>query len=153
MDIDRPDSEGVGEIVVRGGNVMKGYFKNPQATSEVIRDGALYTGDLGRLDKDGYMTIVGRKKSVIVTAGGKNVYPDELESLLGASRMILECIVMPVDDRKGNSRPGAVIVPDYDTIVSMQGRLGTGERGDDPRDDRRGDQACQRRSRRLQAHT
>ena len=121
VDIDRPDAEGVGEIVVRGGNVMKGYFKNPEATAEVLRDGALYTGDLGRLDKDGYLTIVGRQKSVIVTAGGKNVYPDELESLLGASRMILECIVMPVDDRKGNSRPGAVIVPDYDAIVSMRG--------------------------------
>ncbi|MCK4550000.1 MAG: AMP-binding protein, partial [Candidatus Krumholzibacteria bacterium] len=124
VNIDRPDAEGVGEIVVRGGNVMKGYFKNPEATSEVLRDGALYTGDLGRLDKDGYLTIVGRKKSVIVTAGGKNVYPDEIESLLGSSRMILECIVMPVDDRKGNARPGAVIVPDYDAIVSAQGGTG-----------------------------
>lgn len=124
IDIDDPDAEGIGEIVVRGGNVMQGYFKNPEATAEVLRNGALYTGDLGRLDKDGYLTIVGRKKSVIVTAGGKNVYPDELESLLGASRMVLECIVMPVDDRKGNSRPGAVIVPDYDAIVSMQGGTG-----------------------------
>lgn len=121
IDIDQPDDEGVGEIIVRGGNVMKEYYKNPEATSEVLRDGALYTGDLGRIDGDGYLTIVGRKKSVIVTAGGKNVYPDELESLLAASRMILECIVMPVDDRKGNSRPGAVIVPDYDAIVSMRG--------------------------------
>lgn len=124
VNIDQPDAEGVGEIVVRGGNVMKGYFKNPEATSDVLRDGALYTGDLGRLDKDGYLTIVGRKKSVIVTAGGKNVYPDELESLLGSSRMILECIVMPIDDRKGNSRPGAVIVPDYDAIVSARGGTG-----------------------------
>ncbi len=121
IDIDQPDAEGVGEIVVRGGNVMQGYFKNPEATAEVLKNGSLYTGDLGRLDKDGYLTIVGRMKSVIVTAGGKNVYPVELESLLGASRMVLECIVMPVDDRKGNARPGAVIVPDYDAIVSMQG--------------------------------
>jgi long-chain acyl-CoA synthetase len=98
---------------------MKEYYKNPEATSDVLRNGALYTGDLGRLDSDGYLTIVGRRKSVIVTAGGKNVYPDEIESLLGSSRLILECIVMPVEDRKGNSRPGAVIVPDYDAIVSV----------------------------------
>jgi long-chain acyl-CoA synthetase len=122
--IDSPNEEGVGEIVVRGKNVMKEYFKNPGATAEVLRDGALYTGDLGRLDKDGYLTIVGRKKSTIVTAGGKNVYPDEIESLLSSSRMILECIVMPVDDRKGNARPGAVIVPDYDAIVSAYGGEG-----------------------------
>jgi long-chain acyl-CoA synthetase len=119
VDIDSPNEEGVGEIVVRGKNVMKEYYKNPEATSDVLRNGALYTGDLGRLDSDGYLTIVGRRKSVIVTAGGKNVYPDEIESLLGSSRLILECIVMPVEDRKGNSRPGAVIVPDYDAIVSV----------------------------------
>ena len=125
VDIDHPDGEGVGEIVVRGGNVMKEYFKNPEATSAVLRDGALYTGDLGRLDADGFLTIVGRQKSVIVTAGGKNVYPDEIESLLGSSRLIRECIVLPVEDRKGNPRPGAVIVPDYDAIVSVHG--GTGQ--------------------------
>ncbi len=124
VEIDSPNDEGVGEIVVRGGNVMKEYFKNPEATADVLRAGSLYTGDLGRLDKDGYLTIVGRKKSIIVTASGKNVYPDEIESLLGSSRMILECIVMPVDDRKGNSRPGAVIVPDYDAIVSAYGGEG-----------------------------
>jgi long-chain acyl-CoA synthetase len=121
VDIDAPNEEGVGEIVVRGGNVMKEYFKNPEATAEVIRDGALYTGDLGFLDGDGYLTIVGRRKSVIVTAGGKNVYPDEIESCLGTSGLILECIVMPVEDRKGNTRPGAIIVPDYDAISSMGG--------------------------------
>jgi long-chain acyl-CoA synthetase len=121
IEIDSPDEDGVGEIVVRGGNVMKEYFRNPQATSSVLRDGALYTGDIGRLDKDGYLTIVGRKKSVIVTAGGKNVYPVELESLLGSSRMILECLVMPVEDRKGNARPGAIVVPDYDAIASIYG--------------------------------
>ncbi len=125
VEIDSPNDEGIGEIVVRGGNVMKEYYKNPEATAEVLRDGSLYTGDLGRLDKDGYLTIVGRKKSIIVTAGGKNVYPDELESLLGSSRMILECIVMPVDDRKGNSRPGAIVVPDYDAIVSTYGGEGS----------------------------
>ena len=97
---------------------------NPEATADILRDGSLYTGDLGHLDKDGYLTIVGRKKSIIVTAGGKNVYPDEIESLLGSSRMILECIVMPVDDRKGNSRPGAVVIPDYDAIVSAYGGEG-----------------------------
>jgi long-chain acyl-CoA synthetase len=118
VDIDSPDDEGVGEIVVRGGNVMKEYYRNPEATAEVLRGGALYTGDLGRLDREGYLTIAGRRKSVVVTAGGKNVYPDEIESLLNSSPLILECIVMAVEDRKGNARPGAVIVPDYDAISS-----------------------------------
>jgi long-chain acyl-CoA synthetase len=121
VEIESPDDEGIGEIVVSGGNVMKGYFKNPEATSEVLRNGALHTGDLGRIDKDGYLTIVGRKKSVIVTAGGKNIYPDELESLLVSSSLIRECIVMSVEDRRGNTRPGAIVVPDYDAIVSEQG--------------------------------
>jgi long-chain acyl-CoA synthetase len=119
--IDSPDPEGVGEIVVRGGNVMKEYFKNPEATSSVLRDGALYTGDLGRLDGDGYLTIVGRKKSVIVTAGGKNIYPDEIESILGSSSLILECVVLPVEDRRGNTRPGAIVVPDYDALSTAHG--------------------------------
>jgi long-chain acyl-CoA synthetase len=126
LSIDAPDAEGVGEIVVRGGNVMKEYFKNPAATSSALRGGALFTGDLGRIDRDGYLTIVGRRKSMIVTAGGKKVYPDELEALLCASPMILECAVLPVKDRKGNPRPGAVIVPDYEALGALPGVQGPG---------------------------
>ncbi len=117
--IESPDAEGIGEIVVKGANVMKEYYRNPEGTAEVLRRGRLYTGDLGKLDGDGFITIAGRKKSVIVTAGGKNIYPYEIETLLCKSRYILEALVIPVQDSKGNSRPGAVIVPDYDALGSI----------------------------------
>jgi len=114
--IHSPDGEGNGEIVVNGPNVMKEYFKNPEETSRVLRSGLLYTGDLGRIDEDGYITIKGRKKSVIVTAGGKNIFPSELETMLNRSRYILESAITPIEDRRGNPRAGAIIVPDYDAL-------------------------------------
>jgi long-chain acyl-CoA synthetase len=99
---------------------MKEYFRNDEATSAALKRGYLYTGDIGRVDAEGYITICGRKKSTIVTAGGKNVYPDELEWMLNKSAYILESIVLPVEDRKGNVRPAAVIVPDYDTLGTIE---------------------------------
>jgi len=77
--LDEPDETGEGEIVVRGPNVMKGYFENERATDAILRDGWLYTGDLGRIDADGYLTITGRSKELIVTGAGKNVWPEEVE--------------------------------------------------------------------------
>jgi long-chain acyl-CoA synthetase len=78
--IDEPDETGQGEIVVRGPMVMQGYYKNPEATAAVLgADGWLRTGDVGRLDDEGYLSITGRCKSLIVTEGGKNVYPEEIE--------------------------------------------------------------------------
>ncbi|MBN2183804.1 MAG: AMP-binding protein [Candidatus Krumholzibacteriota bacterium] len=118
--IDSPDSQGVGEILVKGPNVMKEYYKNPEATSNVLRGGYLYTGDLGKIDEEGYITVSGRIKSLIVTAGGKNIFPDELEAMLDKNIYILESVVLPVEDRKGNTRPGAVIVPDYDMLGSVK---------------------------------
>jgi long-chain acyl-CoA synthetase len=114
--IDRPNEEGIGEIVVRGPNVMREYYRNPGATEQVLRDGRFYTGDIGTIDDEEYITIVGRKKSVIVTAGGKNIYPDELEILLNQSPYILESLVVPFRDKRGNDRIGAIIVPDYDAL-------------------------------------
>lgn len=122
VSIESPDEEGYGEIVVEGPNVMKGYFNNPEETSRVLRNGRLYTGDLGSIDREGYLTVKGRKKSLIVTAGGKNVYPPELETKLEKSEYILECAVIPIEDRRGNTRPGAIIVPDYDALDSS-GRI------------------------------
>ncbi|MFH1965174.1 MAG: AMP-binding protein, partial [Acidobacteriota bacterium] len=75
------DSDGVGEIIVRTPSLMKGYYKNPDATSEVVRDGWFHTGDLGWVDGDGYLYITGRIKDVIVTGAGKNVYPTDLEAI------------------------------------------------------------------------
>jgi long-chain acyl-CoA synthetase len=91
--IHEPNDEGVGEIWVKGPNVMLGYFNNPQATAEVLTDGWYHTGDLGRLDSDGMLSICGRVKNVIVTANGKNVYPEEVENELLSSPYIAEAMV------------------------------------------------------------
>lgn len=91
--IDHPNEEGVGEIVVKGPNVMQGYYNNPQATAEVLEEGWYRTGDLGRMDADGYLSICGRVKNLIVTPNGKNVYPEEVENGLLKSRFIAEVMV------------------------------------------------------------
>ncbi|MEQ1506358.1 MAG: AMP-binding protein, partial [Myxococcota bacterium] len=77
--IDRPDADGVGEVVVRGPTVMAGYLDDPELTAETIRDGWLHTGDLGWIDASNHLHLVGRSKDLIVTAGGKNVYPEDVE--------------------------------------------------------------------------
>lgn len=115
------NEDGVGEIVVRGPNVMRGYLKNPAATAGAFEDGWLLTGDLGTIDADGYIAFVGRLKSIIVTGGGKNVYPDEIEARLDARPCILESIVLAVRDRRGNERVGAIVVPDLEAIAAMPG--------------------------------
>jgi len=101
-----------GEIMVRGDLVMQGYYKKPEQTNEAIVDGWFYTGDIGHLDKDGFLTITDRKKDVIVTAGGKNVAPQALENCLKNSVYIDEAIVI------GNARRfvSAVIVPNFDNV-------------------------------------
>ncbi len=87
------DEKGIGEIAVRGSMVMLGYYKNEKATREVLRDGWFKTGDLGYKDKNGFYHITGRKKNVIVTKNGKNIYPEELEHYLLRHRAIKEAIV------------------------------------------------------------
>ena len=88
--IDQPDERGIGEVVAKGPNVMLGYYENAEATGQTIVDGWLHTGDLGRLDDDGNLYIVGRKKEMILGPSGENVYPDELEELYGDSACIKE---------------------------------------------------------------
>ena len=118
IEISNPNEDGIGEVTVRGDNIMKEYWRNPEATRNTLRDGWLHTGDLGKLDKDGYLKIEGREKDIIVTSGGKNVYPQEIEKLLHESPYILENIVVSAKDKKGNDRVGAIIVPDYDALGS-----------------------------------
>ena len=76
------NDEGIGEIICRGPSVMLGYYEDPEATAEVIRDGWLYTGDLGYMDERGFLYVTGRKKTVIVTKGGKNIFPEEIEEVI-----------------------------------------------------------------------
>jgi long-chain acyl-CoA synthetase len=114
--IDNPSSDGIGELKVKGNNNTPGYLDDPDATAELIRDGWLFTGDLGRID-DGYLYITGRKKNLIVSGGGKNIYPEELENELNLSGYILESIIF---GRKKENKTGeeirAIIVPDLDYI-------------------------------------
>lgn len=106
--IDDADPEtGIGEIVVTGGNVMMGYYNNPVATADVLKDGWYYTGDLGYVDKDNYVYITGRKKNVIVTKNGKNVFPEELEYLLGRLDIVSESMVW---DRPSDRNDDTIIV-------------------------------------------
>lgn len=115
------NADGVGEIQVRGPVVMKGYFRNEAATAEVFEDGWFCTGDLGKMDSDGYVTITGRKKSLIVNREGKNIYPEEVELAINMSPYILESLVLGyhVESERGE-RVGAIVVPDMDYIAKQR---------------------------------
>jgi long-chain acyl-CoA synthetase len=107
-----------GEVLIKGPIVMAGYYNRPDATGEALRDGWLHTGDLGRLDAEGRLTITGRKKELIVLSSGKNIYPEEIEAHYRQSPVIKELCVL------GLARPGepsaerlyAVVVPDPDVL-------------------------------------
>jgi long-chain acyl-CoA synthetase len=98
----------VGEIVIRGHNVMKGYWGKPEATAETVRDGWLHTGDMARVDEDGYFFIVDRKKDMIIR-GGYNVYPREIEEVLYEHPAVMEAAVVGVQDDKLGEEVGAAV--------------------------------------------
>ncbi len=110
--IENPDEKGIGEICVKGPMVMLGYYKNKISTDEVLKDGFLYTGDLGYRDKSGNYHITGRKKNVIVTKNGKNIYPEEVEYYLLKNTVIADALVYAEDD----SIVSAQIIPDTEEI-------------------------------------
>jgi long-chain acyl-CoA synthetase len=95
------DEDGDGEIAVRGPNVMLGYFGQPEATAEVLRDGWFYTGDLGRILADGRVRVTGRLKNMIATAAGKKIYPEEVEAALMDCPYVLEVVVVGGRDPRG----------------------------------------------------
>jgi acyl-CoA synthetase (AMP-forming)/AMP-acid ligase II len=103
-------SNGVGELLVRGANVVKGYWNKPQPTADTFVDGWLHTGDLARIDADGFVQIVDRKKDMI-NRGGENVYCVEVESALAAHPVVYEVAVVGVPDEMMGEKVGAVIVP------------------------------------------
>ena len=109
-----PDEHGMGEIAVRGLNVMLGYYRKPQETAEVLRDGWLYTGDLGYRDRDGYFFITGRSKEMIVLATGKKIFPEELEKFYKRIPSIKEiCLI------QGDRGIEAAVVPDFEYLRKM----------------------------------
>jgi long-chain acyl-CoA synthetase len=117
-----------GEILVRGPNVMVGYYRRPEATAEVLVDGWFHTGDIGEIDADGYLTITDRKKDLIVTSGGKKIAPQPLENLLKADPLVAEAVLVG----EGRKFPAALVVPDF---VALAGRAREAGWTEEPRED------------------
>ncbi len=116
----QPNENGEGEIAVKGPNVMLGYYKNEKATAEVLKDGWYHTGDLGRFDDDGMLNICGRVKNLIVTANGKNVYPEEIENQLLQSPYIAEIMVYGHKVTTTAEEVYAVIFPDEEALFALE---------------------------------
>ncbi len=114
--IDVTPGESTGEVLVKGPNVMLGYYKDPETTAEVMtEDGYFRTGDIGYLDKKGYLVLTGRKKNVIILSNGKNVFPEELEEYLGKIPAVLESVVVGREKEGGEVAITAIIVPNTES--------------------------------------
>ena len=121
--IDDKDEEGIGEICVKGPNIMLGYYNMPELTDETLVNGWFRTGDMGYKDKDGYIFITGRKKNVIITKNGENVYPEEVEYLLNLSPIVLESMVFEEpSENKDDNRIAASIVIDMEAVEEFHGK-------------------------------
>lgn len=115
--VENVGEDGIGEFVISGDNVMLGYFENPSATAKVLKNGRLYTGDLGYIDEEGYIFITGRKKNVIVTKNGKNIFPEEVEAYLAKCPYVKESLVWGrYQEESGETEVNAQIVVDVDEI-------------------------------------
>jgi long-chain acyl-CoA synthetase len=117
------DENGIGEIIGKGPNVMLGYYENEEATREAVdEDGYFHTGDLGYLDKNGFVFITGRKKNVIVTKNGKNIFPEEIEALLARSEFVAESLVSGIVDADGETVVTAEIYPNLEKLLETLGQ-------------------------------
>ena len=121
--IENPNDEGIGEVIVRGDNVMLGYYNDPEETERVMHGGYFHTGDLGRFDEDGFLYITGRCKNVIVAQNGKNIYPEELEYRLVEEAFIEEALVIGVPNSKGGEAVKAKIFPCIEKIKELYGKI------------------------------
>ena len=117
--IAEPNEEGVGELLAKGPTIMLGYYDNEEATKETIEDGWLHTGDLAKIDKDGYIFICGRKKFVIVLKNGKNIYPEELETLINKIEGVKESFVYGRPEDDGDYKICAKIVYDKELMEEL----------------------------------
>ena len=126
--IEDKNEDGIGEICVKGPNVMLGYYNMPEETAKVIKDGWFHTGDLGYVDDEEFIYITGRKKNVIITANGKNVFPEELEYYLGRSTMVSESMVWAQEDESGQDTViVATIKPDMEEVEAAIGKDAAGD--------------------------
>lgn len=127
--IDAPGSDGIGEVIARGPNVMQGYLKNPTTSAEKLRGGWLRTGDLGRLDEDRYLYLTGRIKDMIVTSAGKNVYPDEVELIYKNLPYVREMCVIGVkspqqrEEVHGVFSVASVVLRDEEKMAELQAAI------------------------------
>jgi len=122
--IHNPNTEGTGEVYAKGPNVMLGYYKNPSATAEVFDGEWFKTGDIGFMDRDGFLHISGRKKNVIISKSGKNVFPEEIEDVLNRSPFILESLVYGEDDSKLDEIIASQIVVDAEALIEYSEKTG-----------------------------
>lgn len=125
FEIANQDANGVGEIRVKGPNVMLGYYEMPDETEKVLKDGYFYTGDLGYMDKDGYVFITGRSKNMIVLKNGKKVFPEELEILVNRLELVEESMVfgLPEDEDKNDVKLSVKVVYNEDTVKEKYGEI------------------------------
>lgn len=115
--IDNPGVDGIGEIIVKGPSVMMGYYEDPEATAKVFKDDWFHTGDAGYMDDNKFVYITGRKKNVIVTKNGKNIYPEEIETILNRSHYIKESLVYGKEDEEsGDVVVSSIIVPESEKL-------------------------------------
>ncbi len=119
--IDNPNDEGVGEIIVKGPNVMLGYYENEEATKKVLKDGWFHTGDLGYIDDEKFLYISGRSKNMILTKNGENIYPEEIENILNNDDLIEESLVIGTSNGKDDVQVKAKIFPNIDAIKEYLG--------------------------------
>ena len=122
LQIINKDADGMGEIIYKGPNVMLGYYNMPDETGKVLKDGWFYTGDMGFADEKGFIYLSGRKKNVIVTKTGKNIYPEEIEDYLKDIACIKECMVYGTQNKETQETVVSVqVIPDYDIIKAEIG--------------------------------
>ncbi len=122
LKVNNPDENGSGEIWAKAPNVMLGYYKNESMTASVFDDGWFKTGDVGYIDEDGFLHINGRKKNVIISKSGKNVFPEEIEDILNRSPFILECLVFGEKDDKDDETISVKVVVDAESLIEVSER-------------------------------
>lgn len=120
IEIENKDEKGIGEIRVKGPNIMLGYYEMPEETEEVLKDGWFYTGDLGYIDKKGFLFITGRSKNMIVLKNGKKIFPEEIETVVGRLELVAESMVYGKPDEKDKNDVKLSVIIVYDKEVAKE---------------------------------